>query len=39
MNNLKFKILKSGEVDEKTENEIMICFNETFSQKKIQTIF
>lgn len=39
MNNLKFKILKSGEVDEKTENEIMICFNETFSQKKSKLYF
>jgi len=39
MNKLKIKILKSSEVDSKTENEVMDCFNETFNQKKSKLYF
>ncbi len=38
MNDFKFKILRSSEVDQQTEQDIMNCFNKTFDQKK-QFIF
>jgi len=39
MNDFKFKILKSSEVDQQTEQDIMNCFNKTFDQKKSNLYF
>ena len=39
MNDFKFKILRSSEVDQQTEQDIMNCFNKTFDQKKSNLYF